>query len=60
MQLNLAFLRYMHSWRWNILAYACFKLIIPVVNVIKHFYYTFIVPVTNCVNTKRFPPYILN
>ena len=50
----------MHSWRWNILAYACFKLIIPVVNVIKHFYYTFIVPVRNCVNTKRFPPYILN
>ena len=51
---------YMYSWRWNILAYACFKLIIPVVNVIKHFCYTFVVPVKNCANTKRLPPYILN
>ena len=48
----------MHScWRWNILAYASFKLIIPVINVIKHFRYTFIVPVRNCANTNRLPPY---
>ena len=42
MQLHLAILRYMHSWRWNILAYAYFKPIIPVINVIKHFCYTYI------------------
>ena len=41
----------MHSWRWNILAYACFKLIMPVVNVIKHFCCTFIVPV-RCSRSK--------
>ena len=61
MQPNLAILRYMHScWRWNILAYASFKPIIPVINVIKHFRYTFIVPVKNCANTNRLPPSILN
>ena len=42
MQLNLAILRYMHSLRWNLLPYACFKLIMAVINVMKHFCYTII------------------
>ena len=39
---------------------ACFKLIIHVINVIKHFCYSFIVPVRNCTSTQHLPPYTLN